>query len=131
VLPWYKNAPVQECADSSALDRSPTMSGGSTTCSDPLAGTAFGLEAMLDVSSRLADDKRNDIRIEAAPAKRYGSELGSTARWLPALTTGAGQRPGSYAEYRVAQQVLAGRYEWSEHDVLSPTATAPMEAATA
>src|SRR5688572_33210909 len=27
-----------------------------------LAGTAFGLEAVLDVSSRLADDKRNDIR---------------------------------------------------------------------
>ena len=31
---------------------------------------------MLDVSSRLADDKRNDIRIEAALAKLYGSELG-------------------------------------------------------
>jgi alkylation response protein AidB-like acyl-CoA dehydrogenase len=43
-----------------------------------LAGTAFGLEAMLDVSSRLADDKRNDIRIEAALAKLYASELG----WL-------------------------------------------------
>jgi alkylation response protein AidB-like acyl-CoA dehydrogenase len=44
-----------------------------------LAGTAFGLEAVLDVSSRLADDKRNDIRIEAALAKLYGSELGWTA----------------------------------------------------
>ena len=44
-----------------------------------LAGTAFGLEAMLDVSSRLADDKRNDIRIEAALAKLYASELGWTA----------------------------------------------------
>ena len=31
---------------------------------------------MLDVSSRLADDKRNDIRIEAALAKLYASELG-------------------------------------------------------
>jgi hypothetical protein len=31
------------------------------------------------VSSRLADDKRNDIRIEAALAKLYGSELGWTA----------------------------------------------------
>jgi hypothetical protein len=41
-----------------------------------LAGTAFGLEAVLDVSSRLADDKRNDIRIEAALAKLYASELG-------------------------------------------------------
>jgi acyl-CoA dehydrogenase-like protein len=31
---------------------------------------------MLDVSSRLADDKKHDIRIEAALAKLYGSELG-------------------------------------------------------
>src|SRR3954471_5189428 len=44
-----------------------------------IAGSAFGLEAMLDVSSRLADDKRNDIRIEAALAKLYASELGWTA----------------------------------------------------
>jgi alkylation response protein AidB-like acyl-CoA dehydrogenase len=44
-----------------------------------LAGTAFGLEAVLDVSSRLADDKRNDIRIEAALAKLYASELGWAA----------------------------------------------------
>jgi hypothetical protein len=40
-----------------------------------IAGTAFGLEAMLDVASRLADEKRNDIRIEAALAKLYGSEM--------------------------------------------------------
>jgi alkylation response protein AidB-like acyl-CoA dehydrogenase len=40
-----------------------------------IAASAFGLEAMLDVSSRLADDKRNDIRIEAALAKLYASEL--------------------------------------------------------
>src|SRR4028118_2232065 len=42
-------------------------------------GAACGVEAMLDVSSRLADDERNDIRIEAALAKLYGSELGWTA----------------------------------------------------
>jgi hypothetical protein len=41
-----------------------------------IAATAFGLEAMLDVTSRLADEKRNDVRIEAALAKLYGSELG-------------------------------------------------------
>jgi alkylation response protein AidB-like acyl-CoA dehydrogenase len=40
-----------------------------------IAGTSFGLEAMLDVSSRLADEHRNDIRIEAALAKLYGSEM--------------------------------------------------------
>jgi alkylation response protein AidB-like acyl-CoA dehydrogenase len=45
-----------------------------------VAGSAFGLEAISEVASRLADDKRNDIRIEAALAKLYGSELG----WLAA-----------------------------------------------
>jgi len=40
-----------------------------------IAGSAFGLEAMLDVSARLADNKANDIRIEAALCKLYGSEL--------------------------------------------------------
>src|ERR687885_505849 len=41
-----------------------------------IAATAFGLEAMLDVASRLADDKKTDIRIEAAIAKLYASEMG-------------------------------------------------------
>jgi hypothetical protein len=41
-----------------------------------IAGSAFGLEAMLDVASRLADDKRQDIRIEAALAKLFASEMG-------------------------------------------------------
>jgi alkylation response protein AidB-like acyl-CoA dehydrogenase len=41
-----------------------------------IAASAFGMEAMLDVASRLADDKRSDIRIEAAIAKLYASELG-------------------------------------------------------
>ncbi len=41
-----------------------------------IAATAFALEAMLDVASRLADEERNDIRIEAAIAKLYGSEMG-------------------------------------------------------
>jgi alkylation response protein AidB-like acyl-CoA dehydrogenase len=41
-----------------------------------IAASAFGLEAMLDVASRLADSKAGDIRIEAALAKLYGSEMG-------------------------------------------------------
>jgi alkylation response protein AidB-like acyl-CoA dehydrogenase len=41
-----------------------------------IAASTFGMEAMLDVASRMADDKRNDIRIEAAIAKLYTSELG-------------------------------------------------------
>ncbi|WP_238019815.1 acyl-CoA dehydrogenase family protein [Dactylosporangium sp. AC04546] len=40
-----------------------------------IAGSTYGMEAMLDVSARLADDDRNDIRIEAALVKLYASEL--------------------------------------------------------
>ncbi|SDQ82432.1 acyl-CoA dehydrogenase family protein [Thermostaphylospora chromogena] len=40
-----------------------------------IAATAYALEAVSDLSSRLADDERNDIRIEAALAKLYGSEM--------------------------------------------------------
>ncbi|HEU4976271.1 MAG TPA: acyl-CoA dehydrogenase family protein [Baekduia sp.] len=40
-----------------------------------IAASAFGLEAMLDVASRMADDKQRDIRIEAAIGKLYASEL--------------------------------------------------------
>ncbi len=39
-----------------------------------IAGTAYGLEAMVDVSSRMADEKKRDFRIEAAIAKLYASE---------------------------------------------------------
>ncbi|WP_042411102.1 acyl-CoA dehydrogenase family protein [Streptacidiphilus carbonis] len=41
-----------------------------------IAATAFALEAVLDLSSQMADEDRNDIRIEAALAKLYGSEMG-------------------------------------------------------
>jgi len=36
-----------------------------------IAATSYALEAIVDLSSQLADDKRNDIRIEAALAKVY------------------------------------------------------------
>ncbi|CAG7609917.1 acyl-CoA dehydrogenase family protein [Actinacidiphila bryophytorum] len=39
-----------------------------------IAATTFALEAVLDLSSQMADEERNDIRIEAALAKLYGSE---------------------------------------------------------
>jgi hypothetical protein len=45
-----------------------------------IAATAFGLEAVLDLASDLADAGTHDIRIEAALAKLYGSELA----WLAA-----------------------------------------------
>jgi alkylation response protein AidB-like acyl-CoA dehydrogenase len=37
--------------------------------------TAYALEAVVELAGRLADDERNDIRIEAALAKLYGSEM--------------------------------------------------------
>jgi hypothetical protein len=45
-----------------------------------LAATTYALEAMVDLAGRLADDHRGDIRIEAALAKLYGSEMA----WLMA-----------------------------------------------
>ncbi|MER8011603.1 acyl-CoA dehydrogenase family protein [Streptomyces sp. NPDC094149] len=43
-----------------------------------IAATTFALEAVLDLSSQMADENRNDIRIEGALAKLYASEMG----WL-------------------------------------------------
>jgi alkylation response protein AidB-like acyl-CoA dehydrogenase len=42
-----------------------------------IAATSYALEAVVELSSQLADDRRNDIRIEAALAKLYCSEMGS------------------------------------------------------
>ncbi|MBO0776130.1 MAG: acyl-CoA dehydrogenase family protein, partial [Actinobacteria bacterium] len=42
-----------------------------------IAATAYALEAVVELSSQLADDKRNDIRIEAALAKLWCSEMTS------------------------------------------------------
>ncbi|OOC55672.1 MULTISPECIES: acyl-CoA dehydrogenase family protein [Nocardiopsis] len=39
-----------------------------------IAATTYAMEAMLDLASQMADDKRNDIRIEAAIAKLWASE---------------------------------------------------------
>src|SRR3984957_1417113 len=41
-----------------------------------IAATGFSLEAMVGQTSQLADDDRNDIRLEAAIAKLFCSELG-------------------------------------------------------
>jgi alkylation response protein AidB-like acyl-CoA dehydrogenase len=42
-----------------------------------MAATAFALDAVLDLSSEMADDGANDIRIEAAIAKLWNSEMAS------------------------------------------------------
>jgi len=41
-----------------------------------ITATTYALEAVVELSSQLADDKQNDIRIEAALAKLYCSEMG-------------------------------------------------------
>ncbi|WP_200303422.1 acyl-CoA dehydrogenase family protein [Streptomyces adelaidensis] len=41
-----------------------------------IAATTFALEAVLDLSSQMADEDRNDIRIEGALAKLFASEMG-------------------------------------------------------
>ncbi|WNI28899.1 acyl-CoA dehydrogenase family protein [Streptomyces sp. ITFR-6] len=41
-----------------------------------IAATTFALEAVVDLASQMADEDRNDIRIEAALAKLLGSEMG-------------------------------------------------------
>jgi len=40
-----------------------------------IAATTYAMEAMLDLCCNLADDDRNDIRIEAALVKLFGSEM--------------------------------------------------------
>ena len=41
-----------------------------------VAATTFALEAVLDLSGQMSDEGRNDIRIEAALAKLWASEIG-------------------------------------------------------
>ncbi|MGW2155159.1 acyl-CoA dehydrogenase family protein [Nonomuraea sp. NPDC001699] len=40
-----------------------------------IAATAYALDAVSELTARLADDRRNDIRIEAALAKLYATEM--------------------------------------------------------
>ena len=80
-----------------------------------IAASTFGLEAVVDVSSRLADDKKNDIRIEAALAKLYASELGWQV--IDELVQVRGGRGYETAESLLArgEKPIAGRAGAARH----------------
>ncbi|MEV0227884.1 acyl-CoA dehydrogenase family protein [Nonomuraea sp. NPDC050786] len=66
-----------------------------------IAATAYALEAVSELTSRLADDQRNDIRIEAALAKLYASEM--SYRALDEVVQMRGGRGYETAESLVAR----------------------------
>ncbi|PZG07043.1 acyl-CoA dehydrogenase family protein [Nonomuraea aridisoli] len=66
-----------------------------------IAATAYALEAVMELTARLADDRRNDIRIEAALAKLYASEM--SYRALDELVQMRGGRGFETAESLVAR----------------------------
>ncbi|MGH2601617.1 MAG: acyl-CoA dehydrogenase family protein, partial [Dehalococcoidia bacterium] len=66
-----------------------------------MAATTFAMEAVLDLCSMLADDDRNDIRIEAAIAKLFGSEMAwDVADVLVQIRGGRGYETGASLEAR-------------------------------
>jgi alkylation response protein AidB-like acyl-CoA dehydrogenase len=77
-----------------------------------IAATTYGVESMLDLSCMLADDDRNDIRIEAALIKLYASELAwRAADELVQLRGGRGFETAASQEARgergiAAEQIL-------------------------
>jgi alkylation response protein AidB-like acyl-CoA dehydrogenase len=77
-----------------------------------IAATTYGVESMLDLCCMLADDDRNDIRIEAALIKLYASELAwQAADELVQLRGGRGFETAASQEARgergiAAEQIL-------------------------
>jgi alkylation response protein AidB-like acyl-CoA dehydrogenase len=77
-----------------------------------IAASTYGMEAMLDLCCLLADDDRNDIRIEAALVKLYASELAwQVADELVQLRGGRGYETADSLQARgerpiAAEQVL-------------------------
>lgn len=73
-----------------------------------IAGMAFGLEAVTDLSSALADRGDHDIRIEAAIAKLYGSEMAwRTADELVQIRGGRGYETAASLKARGEKPVPA------------------------
>jgi len=77
-----------------------------------IAATTYGVESMLDLCCMLADDDRNDIRIEAALIKLYASELAwQAADELVQIRGGRGFETAASQEARgergiAAEQIL-------------------------
>lgn len=66
-----------------------------------VAATTYAMESMLDLSCMLADDERNDIRIEAALVKLWGSEMAWTiADEVLQIRGGRGYEPHDSLEAR-------------------------------
>ena len=73
-----------------------------------MAATTYAMEAVLDLCSLLADDDRNDIRIEAAIAKLYGSEAAClVADELVQIRGGRGYETGPSLETRGERPIVA------------------------
>ncbi|NUR72596.1 MAG: acyl-CoA dehydrogenase [Hamadaea sp.] len=73
-----------------------------------IAATTYGVESMLDLCCMLADDDRNDIRIEAALIKLYASELAwQAADELVQIRGGRGFETAASQEARGERGVAA------------------------
>jgi alkylation response protein AidB-like acyl-CoA dehydrogenase len=73
-----------------------------------IAASTYGLESMLDLCCMLADDDRNDIRIEAALAKLYASELAwQVADEMVQIRGGRGYETAASLEARGERPIAA------------------------
>ncbi len=73
-----------------------------------IAATTYGMETMLDLCCRLADDETNDIRIEAALVKLFASEMAwQVADELVQIRGGRGYETADSLEARGERPVEA------------------------
>lgn len=74
-----------------------------------IAATNYALDAVVELSSQMADEGRNDIRIEAALAKLWSSEMAClVGDELLQIRGGRG-----YETAESSPRAVSGRYQWS------------------